>query len=170
MESDDDDNLYAAPRALTSIAPSRRSNGGLRWVFWWWVVFSFNLSFPLGMAWEITKQSGRIGIALATGVLFVSGLWAGIRNQEIRAAALTGGILVAFSQFIPVIHILAGGFALFAMGRLNTNDDASPTIVSEREGFLVTLIAGGLLILAAMVLGYIAREAWKSVKERRRGA
>ena len=46
----------------------------------------------------------------------------------------------------------------------------SVCIVSERDGFLVALITGGLLMLAAMVLGFIAREAWKSAKGLRLGA
>jgi hypothetical protein len=63
-----------------------------------------------------------------------------------------GGVLLAFGQFVLVGHVVAGFAALFVVEALSFGADGP---LSEVQGFFVTVLTAGELLLAALALGTV---------------
>jgi hypothetical protein len=105
-------------------------------------------------------------MAAAVIVLYWASAWLGGLSAVRRRVLIIGGGLVAGSQLVPVIQIIAGFVAAAITDRLTgstllpINDDLP--ILTESSGFLATMITGVALILASAVVGTAA--CWLSGK------
>jgi hypothetical protein len=157
-----DDNPYAAPEAVAT-AGAQEGRAERPWTILWTAVFVVNLFVPLLFGWGLTSQGGRIGMTLAAAVLLGVGFLVGGRSRELRHNLTAGGILVALSQFVPFLQVLAGLAGMAVVERLlglhigPGSEDGTISPPSEVASFLFTLITGGLLIAAAVVIGLVAR-------------
>jgi hypothetical protein len=157
-------NPYEAPRTsategLSKRAVDRRYASGLHLA--WVIVFLLNLVTPLLFGWSRTESSGRIGMLIAAFLLLALGYGACGTARGIARPLVAGGILVAISQFFPLIQIIAGLIGMgigSAAGQVDGRGDIGPGFVrTETGGFLVTLVTGGLLMTAALVAGAFLR-------------
>lgn len=121
-----------------------------RWLEAWSAVFAANLIVPLLFAWELTRGGGRIGMGCAIAWLWLAGAF-GLRHPRCpRFALLVGGWAVALSQTTPLLQMVCGAFALSCWhGGMHDKP------LSEVGGFAVTALTGGLLLMAALLIGGI---------------
>ena len=123
----------------------------------WLGVFLMNLPVPIYLALELTERAGRIGMSFAILVLLLFGHWLCSRSATSRRPLLAGGILVGLSQAWPALQIMAGLCGFEAAVLLGVMRNSSQKIGSEPAGFVVTLVTGGILMLAAYLLGRLLR-------------
>jgi len=123
----------------------------------WLVVFLANLPVPLMFAWNLTMQHGRIGMAVAIVLCWYFGHRVGAKSRWIDRALVAGGIVVALSQVIGILHISAGVMSLEIGSRLGqvTSNEWGPREITELGGLLVTILTGGILMTVAMVCGSV---------------
>jgi hypothetical protein len=157
-----DDNPYAAPEAVSGIAATGAGMRiGVRWAVVWTLVFAGNLVVPLLFGWDMTEGAGRVGMALAVPLLWLAGLLGAGRSARCRPAAIAGGICVGLSQVFPLLHFATGVVSLGVTKQLLwgppiLGEVGGPRLASVSEGFLATLLTGGLLLVAAASCGLVA--------------
>jgi hypothetical protein len=162
---ENDDNPYFAPAALIPpSSPKTEDRGGWAWALSWTVVFALNLVVPLIFGWDMTEHGGHVGLIVATAMLWVSGFRVGGKTRDRRFVMLSGGTFVALTQFVPFLQIMAG---LAGWGLTSLSTSKSP-LFTEAQGFLATIITGGLLLVAAIFFGRIAKAIAESAGWRRK--
>ncbi|MEO2089645.1 MAG: hypothetical protein ABGY75_09140 [Gemmataceae bacterium] len=78
----------------------------------WTGVFLANLPIPVLMAYGTTSGSGVAGLIAALAVLYWVGFILCAGRFCVGRSLVQGGIVVAVSQFFPVLQALSGMFAL----------------------------------------------------------
>lgn len=152
----------------TSIADTSRKATGSgpipKLIFNWWVlVFLGNLFIPLLLGWDMTTPRGRVGMGLGILVLCLLGIVACARSVLVGRMLIVGGAVVALSQFLPIPQIIAGsigmntGVAVGLVRALPERQNEPEDVSNVAGGLVVTLMSGGLLMAAAIVLGFMAR-------------
>jgi len=132
---------------MSAPAPDRRA---LRWS--WFALFVANLPLPLLLAFDVTRGGGAIGMCVALALLWLCGHALAHRVPKLSARVAVGGVLLAFGQFVPIGHTIAGLAALFAVEVLSPGGCGA---LSEVQGFFVTVLTAGELLLAALALGTV---------------
>lgn len=114
---------------------------------------------PLMFGLAILQHSGRAGLAIAAGMFLIVGWWICLMSDSWGRRLLFGTLLLAFTQFMPVLQIFAGMFAVNVVDALGMaiqgNDEQIPGVVSELGGFLVTLLTGTPLAIVAILIGSV---------------
>lgn len=124
----------------------------------WLVVFAINLPIPLWFGWSFAEGDGRAGVIAALPLIFAIGIFGCGVARKVGLALVVGGVIVALSQFFPVLQIVAGVFGI-AVGRVlglvedGGGDVLDSTIPSLAGGFVVTLATAAALIGPAVVMG-----------------
>ncbi len=142
-----------------SEALPRARGGTLLWHHAWTIVFAANLVVPTMFARGMVGETGRIGMGLAVGLLWLVGDLAGVRSPRRRPVLLAGGVAVALTQFFPVPQFVAGLLGLGA-GRLvglipDDNDIILGDDLAGPAAFVVTFVTGALLMLAVWLGGLV---------------
>ncbi|MCA1686781.1 MAG: hypothetical protein LC745_12600 [Planctomycetia bacterium] len=162
-----DDNPYAAPTA--SIAPPAAVGAGTgwRWHFAWAVVFGVNLIVPLIFGSGVARGAAWLGVALAIPLMLILGHLLCARSRHLRVILVTGGVCVGLSQVMPMLQFLAGMTSFMVTIRLlglpPDDDTRGPEILTAPGGFLMTVLTGGQLMIAALVCGKVVltiKGAW----------
>lgn len=78
----------------------------------WSSVFLANLPIPVLMAHGATSGRGIAGLIAALAVLYWAGLVLCAGRFRVGRSLVQGGVVVALSQFFPVLQALSGMFAL----------------------------------------------------------
>jgi hypothetical protein len=132
--------------------------GNLLWHHLWTAALAANLVVPMSVARDMAR-GGEIGMALAVGVLWLIGDLAGVRWAWLRPVLLKGAVVVALTQFAPILQITAGLVGVGVAGlSLGLHEDAPfpPPPASAVRVFAATFITGGLLLFASLVAGLIS--------------
>lgn len=156
----EDANPYQAPASLEGETPLAPGRLPVRLLAGWTALFLLNMPLPLLFAGEVTRNHGRSGVFVASAALWLLGCWVCVAQRKTGFALAVGGAPVALSQIVPFLQIMAGMVALTAgefFQQIENKDDALGQVVSEPGGFLLTMITGGLLMSAALVLGLLMR-------------
>lgn len=157
----DDANPYQAPSNFeTETSPASTAALDLLRPLWrgWAPVFLLNMIVPLLYGLSMTHGFGRLGMFAAVPVLFALGGWVCACQPKFRRALIRGGVLVALSQLLPVLQIVAGLVAMDLTAMLGQAQAAvvrPPEVVSAPGGFLMTMFTGLLLMCAAFCLGLL---------------
>ena len=121
--------------------------------FGWTGIYGLNLFVPLLLGLFVTGDgSGWIGMLFAVALCWAVGVVGCTQFPRLYSVLIPGGILVAFTQFFPVLQIIAGAVAIGTyedLGGGNILQAGLPAI----GGFFVTLWTAFPLVLAAVVLG-----------------
>lgn len=112
----------------------------------WSLVFAANLVVPLMAGWQITEHGGRIGMSCAIVGYWFVGVVACARGWSVGLALILGGVLVAASQLLPLLQLMAGMFSLMAWSPPTggTEEWMYKLRLSELGGFTVTTLTGGI--------------------------
>ncbi|WP_145268890.1 hypothetical protein [Tautonia plasticadhaerens] len=130
-------------------------------------VFLLNLSLPLAVGLPMGDAGARIGMMAAAGILGVSWVASCARCPRLALVLIPGGLAVALSQVVPILHLLAGDVARIigiAAGCVDESPDPlgiemgfKDRVLGPAGGLLVGSVMGLLLMLAASVLGLLFR-------------
>jgi hypothetical protein len=156
----DDRNPYASPQSLTADTlpttdvgdrPSRRI------YLVWTIVFVLNLAVPLLIAWNVSNDSGGLGMFAAIAALYLLGSWICAKHcRHLGVGLIAGGLCVGLTQVFPLLQIMAGsvGFAIATrLGQVDGRNGDLPDVNSAIGGFIITMTTGVLLMAAALVIG-----------------
>jgi hypothetical protein len=133
------------------------------WRLWWLVVFCLNLIIPLMCGLDVTSAHGRTGMTVAIVLLWLWADVAGRRNGALGFALVVGGAFMGVIQFLAIGPVMAGIVAMNVAVALGQASEVTH-VSTELGGFIATVVTGGLLQAAALVVGEFAY--WLS---RRRG-
>jgi hypothetical protein len=124
----------------------------------WVLVFVSNLYIPLWLGWEFTELGGRSGMLAGIAALFVGSQTVIWLREWVWRFLLPGGVIVSLTQCFPVLQCLAGFASLTLLGVTGR--------LTESDAFLATMLTGGILMLAALAIGWCARALADLVRPR----
>ena len=125
----------------------------------WTVVLLCNLIAPLYLGWSITQGSGQMGILLAVLVALVFGYWASIYMPLTILFTLRGGLLVALSQFMPILQLIVGLITIefFRKTRMIPEESLDRGSIGFLGAFLLTGTVGSILMAISCGVGLLLR-------------
>jgi hypothetical protein len=122
----------------------------------WSIAFASNLVVPLLIGWMVTQQGGRIGMVAGIGLLWYLGYRVCVASDGCGRALVIGGILVAATQFCPILPVFAGLMGLGVAERLWPESFVNMGTKTELGGFIATVVMGLVMMGVAAVIGSIA--------------
>jgi hypothetical protein len=132
---------------VSAPTPDRRA---VQWG--WFALFVANLPLPLAFALDVTREGGAFGMCAALALLWWCGHVLAPHAPKLSGRVAVGGVLLAFGQFVLVGHVLAGFAAMFVVESLSPGEAGA---LSEVQGFFVTVLTAGELLLAALAMGTV---------------
>jgi len=125
----------------------------------WTVILAFNLIVPTLVAWGFTNNPAKLGSGFAVFLIAVIGYYFCITKPLPMLFIVRGGVLVALSQFVPVLQLVAGAVSIRALILFRIVDDSSfsQMLSTPAAGFLVTMLTGLILIGVSLTLGFLLR-------------
>ncbi len=114
---------------------------------------------PLQFAWSITRQSGRAGMLAGILCYFGAGCLVALKSRRVLMTVVYGGWVVAASQAVPFLQMISGIFGVTAAGAVgqSSKPGIEGDLNGEAGGFIATVVTGGILLVAALVLGLVIR-------------
>ena len=123
-------------------------------LLWWTLVFGANLVLPLIWGYGSTSGLGRVGMGIGIAVVFAIGCRVSLRSRAAILPVIRGGGIVAASQFVPILHLVAGLVGVRAAHFLGTTTRGERFGVDTALGGLVaTLVTGIILLAVADIIG-----------------
>lgn len=125
----------------------------------WTIILAFNLIVPALVAWAITSTSAKLGSGFAIFLMALTGYYFCITKPLPMLFIIRGGVLVALSQFVPALQLVAGAISIHALilVRVVTESSFNEMLSTPLAGFLVTLLTGLILISVSLTLGFLIR-------------
>ncbi len=117
----------------------------------WTVLFSLNLIIPVLFGAPMIQQHGAIGMLAAVMLFWIGGGVVCLRARQAAVRMMFGASILAATQLLPIIQMIAGMLALKLTQQAGLIGDAPdhtpfPLITSELGGFVMTCIVGGMLV------------------------
>jgi len=138
----------------------------------WTVVVLFNVIVPLMLSWSMTQGVGHFGVGLGVLLILLLGYWASVGMPLFVLFTIRGGVLVALSQFFPVLHLIAGLLAVsfYRYSGIIPAESLDRTGVGLMGAFLLTATTGVILMSFCLVVGFFIRlitpDRWWLAKKR----
>jgi hypothetical protein len=123
-------------------------------------VFGVNMIVPLMFGWPMASEHGALGLVLAVAFLLVCGMCVCSLSPKLARAINLGGMIVAASQFIPILHITAGAIGFGLADGLGLTDFGPAPSLTNLGAFVVTAVTGTILIGMSTVPGLILVWLW----------
>jgi hypothetical protein len=125
------------------------------WAVAWHPVFGINLIVPLVLASGVLEGRGQVGMYCGIAFYWVLGFMTCASRPSLGRVLVTGGVIIACTQLMPVLQFTAG-FAAVMIG--HQVEEKSPEVC----GFIDVIITGGLLLIAAYCSGrfWVSFENW----------
>jgi hypothetical protein len=172
--TDDNNPFQATDIALETQTQQRRViHSPLVLSIQWTVVLLCNSVVPLLIGWtEVQQGLGQIGIVLGMFFGLLLGYLASIYTPLLVMYAIRGGMLVAFSQFFPVLQLLAGMLGIEFMRKTGIIPGKNLDIgnLGLVDAFLVTMATGSILVGISCLFGLLLRlvtpDRWWMAKRR----
>ncbi len=142
---------YFAGRILDKSGEPTGSHG-LPPLIAWSCVYAVNLIGPVYWGSMVTRDGGRVGMLIGIIVVFVLGWRVCYVSRSTVLTVVYGGWIVAASQFLPILHLFAGGIGIAAAEPMSGGDGNLNTVLG---GFIATLVTGCILIALAAAFGVI---------------
>lgn len=122
----------------------------------WVGVYLPNLIIPVYFARMICNEPAMVGMVFGVLVVFGVGCRACFRSRRLMLAIIYGGWVVGASQFLPMLQMFAGSFAVGGVAALGlTTSGRAEDVNTAAGGFVATLITGALLLAVAASFGLI---------------
>ena len=125
----------------------------------WTVILGFNLIVPALVAWGLTNTPAKLGSAFALFLIALIGYYFCITKPLPMLFIIRGGVLVALSQFVPALQLVAGAISIRALilFRIVPESSFNEMLSTPTAGFLVPLLTGLILIGISLTLGFLIR-------------
>jgi hypothetical protein len=138
---------------IESMPPARLRQAWKRGASWSCVLF-LNLLIPVLLGLDATSTNGAAGMMAGIAVCWLVGLAVCVVAPRWEAVFFQGGLVVAASQFFPILQFAAGIFGLWAWESIapdvRLHSDGLSGLVA---GFAVTLLTAQPLLIAAWLFG-----------------
>ncbi len=168
--------LVTTTEPVATEADSSESRSTKRSIAGWAIVFLLNLPIPVFLGSSVVSGiGGYVGMAVGCCLWWGLGirLCFGAQVRHVRATTV-GGLLVALSQFYPMLQLFAGMFAIFIVnlvvvdmgggpGRLAMQNPLADFAISTT----LTLLTGAILIAVALTGGHLLLLLFRSVRDQR---
>ena len=128
------------------------------WHVAWVVVFTANLPLSLMFGFAILDESGYFGMFVAIVAMWQLGHLAIHHIEDLAIILIPGSIGTALLQFVGIVHIFAGVFGLIIAARLDPS--SAGRHLSGVSGFWATIFTGALLIVVALLCGFVFRAVY----------
>lgn len=125
----------------------------------WTLTLALNLILPLPLGLSFTGKGGYLGIGLAILVFWAAGLAVCRRSPTLGNILIDGGYVVGCSQVLAIPQVVAGFVALVIWEGVEARPGDMPVVM---DGFVLTVITGGELLLAAVACGLVVRPLSRS--------
>ncbi|MFN7733206.1 MAG: hypothetical protein ACK5OB_15020 [Pirellula sp.] len=138
----------------------------------WTAVLCFNLIVPVLFGMGMTSEQAKIGVFLAVAMIACIGYYFCYARPLPVLFIIRGGVLVALSQFFPILQVFAGALSIQILLTLGIIEDSDilNMLSTATAGFLAALLTGTILMIAAFVVGILLRlvtpDRWWLAKER----
>lgn len=164
-------NPYRSPDSSQhdeAIGTAESSGSVIRDLICWPMLFGINMIIPLLFGWSTLQDHGKAGAAAATLLLLSISLAVLLSDRVWKRRLYLGGFLVSLAQLFPVIHLIIGMISIeivqsFRLGVFGT-DTEPDHVTSEAGGFLIVILVGGSLLLAASLCGWIGSLIFRAKK------
>ena len=125
----------------------------------WTVVVLVNLIVPYLLAGGMTGPMGGWGIFMGVVLVLLFGVWASRAIPMGVLLTVRGGVLVALSQFFPLIHLMAGILSIDFHRRTGIipAEQLDRGNVGFLSALLLTVSTGGILLMISCGLGVILK-------------
>ena len=152
-------NPYQPPSEL-SVAPLPTTDSRATHTFvLWTVLFVVNLPLPVLFGATVTRGPARWGMVLIVAGVYAFGLLFCLNNPKRSKSLLAGSTMLALSQFVPVIHILAGLSAISVVSKSGMISFDPEFVMGPTDslaaGAALTVITSGMLAVIAMLTGIV---------------
>lgn len=124
--------------------PVALRSSGHDWQWGWALAVVANLPVPLLFGFAVVAHGGLFGMLAGIVAFWLVGAAVVACVPRLRAVLVYGGAVLALTQVLPVLQIVAGVVAVELF-------DTTPEPMSELTGFLVTLVTGGQLALVVLL-------------------
>ena len=124
----------------------------------WPVVLGLNLIVPLLVASELLGTRGWTGVVVAIVVNLLVGFWLCHVLPGLMKRLIVGAAVVALSQLVPVLHLIAGMIAFVvgeSIGLIEESELNGPEIGTAISGGVLTTLTGGVLMVASIAIGSV---------------
>ncbi len=121
----------------------------------WTIAFGVNLVVPLYIGCHVTNDGGRIGMAAGIGLLWYLGYRVCGMSDAWGRAMVFGGIVVAPTQLLPILQIIAGVVSVNLAGALTRTSGGDMSVATPIGGLIATLSMGLIMMSGALLLGAI---------------
>ena len=135
------------------------------WILRWTVIFAVNLAVPTLLASSLIEGTGAFGIV--AGMLFLLGGSIAVQLQfpHMVKWAQHAGVVVAVSQFLPILHIVAGDIGIGVATSLRLLSERSADDMDRMvyppmyfaAALVATIVTGAILLLAVAVLSVLLK-------------
>ena len=144
------------------------SGNVLRDLICWPILFGINMIIPLLFGWSTLRDHGKAGAAAATVLLLSISLAVLLSDRVWKRRLYLGGFLVSLAQLFPVMHLIVGMISIEIVRNLRLGVFGTETepdhVTSEAGGFLIVLLVGGSLLLAASLCGWFGSLIFRAKK------
>lgn len=168
------ENPYEPPVTRDAVPDTAKAAGWLKLASSWTFVFAANLPLPILFASSMAKGAAVAGVIAVSCSFWLLGLYCSYQAPGLLRIFSRGGIAVAVSQLVPILHVFAGAAAFEIVRAISGRrpDDNLPLLNIEQfwEGALTTLVSGGILLIAAGLCGAVITlgiRAWKASSRQR---
>ncbi len=141
--------LDPVPVRESDLQPDETSNHFL--AVWWTFIYALNLIVPLFLCSMIVMGAAKIGMTCGILAAWGVGLAICILRGPWRRALLTGSVITAISQFLPVAQIFAGSYAIQTWRWFTGSGDRATTFA---DGFAITIFTAQIMFVVALVIGW----------------
>lgn len=143
--------------AVDSFASQPSSPRTGRLVIWWLVSFAVNLITPVLFGSDVVREQGIWGVLFGVICAALLGIqacrwWPGLMRR-----VNVGATLVAISQLVPFVQLIAGLIAINIAERVGLARVEEGQIIEQANGelggFVITVITGAILLGVSLVVG-----------------
>jgi hypothetical protein len=130
----------------------------LSWAVWWSAVFAANTALPFACFLSTRPDAGgrgQFGVWAGAWTLWAGWLVAGAWSARLRAVLILGGTVVALTQIVPVVQLLAAAGGDTVAGSTLGWRKPSTVIAAEAKGMISAVTAGQLILGLMLVAGYL---------------
>ncbi len=127
------------------------------------------VNLPVPLFWGSAVSEGPAEVGMLIGIALVTPVGMVLcGGQPIPMRRLChGSIVVALSQFYPVLHMCVGTIALTICRGMEDLDGLGPNLTGTLQVTAATILTGLGLILPSLILGYFFAQILKMSRDSR---
>lgn len=162
-------NPYAAPQAELQPVDTRQQRSAKTSLRSWLIVFLVNLPLPTLIGSQMCDRNGRLGMLAMVVLMLLLSSWLVVAKPWIGRRLIAGGVGVAISQGLPILHLMIAVAVTFFVEAFGLYTPPPPVDYMDGPGgfleffiqysppamMFLTFFVGLGLMLAAFACGWL---------------